>query len=95
MAAKRKRPGRTTTFSVSVDAETKRALRALANDQYDGNMSALITGLAEEARRRMAAGRFLRARGIPRLTKGEADAVEAEIAREVAARKRPRKRTAA
>jgi hypothetical protein len=95
MAAKRKRPGATTTFSVSVDAGTKRALRALADDQFAGNMSALITSLAEDARRRLAAGEFLRAKGIAPLTERESHAVQLEISREVAARKRARKRKAA
>jgi len=41
---------------VSVDAETKKALRKLADADYAGNLSALITHFAEDARRRMAAG---------------------------------------
>ena len=49
-----RRAGASETFSVSVDPETKRALRALANRDFGGNLSALITDLAEEARRRMA-----------------------------------------
>jgi hypothetical protein len=50
---KARRAGATETFSVSVNPETKRALRALANRDFGGNLSALVTDLAEEARRRM------------------------------------------
>ena len=48
---KTRRSGATETFSISVDPETKRALRALANKDFAGNLSALVTDLAEEARR--------------------------------------------
>ena len=47
MKKKPRRAGATTTFSVSVDPETKRALRALADSDFDGNLSALVTDLAE------------------------------------------------
>jgi hypothetical protein len=53
--AKRRRAGATETVSVSVDAETKRALRKVADAEFEGNLSALVTDFAEEARRRMAA----------------------------------------
>lgn len=48
--------------SVSVDPRTKEALRALANRDFGGNLSALVTDLAEEARRRMAADAYLQRR---------------------------------
>jgi hypothetical protein len=89
-----RRAGATETFSVSVDAETKRALRKLADSDYDGNLSALVTDLAVEARRRMAAGRYLKRLRIPPLTPPEADVLEATIGAEIAAarkRRRPRK----
>ncbi len=96
---KARRPGSTETFSVSVDAETKRALRALADAEFGGNLSALVTDFAEEARRRMAAGEYLRRQGIPKLGGGEADELQAAIDREVAAAapgpKRRKRRTAA
>ena len=93
---KRRRTGASETFSVSVDPETKRALRALANQDFGGNLSALVTDLAEEARRRMAAGAYLRRHGISVPTKAEADLIEAQIAREIAAwKKRRRKRKVA
>jgi hypothetical protein len=91
-ARKSRRAGATETFSVSVDAETKRALRALADKEFGGNLSALVTDFAEDARRRLAAGAYLRAHHIPRLASGEADQIQAEIDREVAGARKPRKR---
>jgi non-ribosomal peptide synthetase component E (peptide arylation enzyme) len=98
MATKRRRSGTTETFSVSVDRDTKAALRALADSEFGGNLSALITDFAEEARRRKAADDYLRRHGIARLTKP--DALQAEIATEVtaataAAKRRSRKRKVA
>ena len=93
---KARRAGATETFSVSVDSETKRALRALANQDFGGNLSALVTDLAEEARRRMAADTYLRRHDIPAPTQVEADILEKEIAQEASAwRKRRRKRKVA
>ena len=88
---KQRRAGATETFSVSVDPATKKALRTLANAEYGGNMSALVTALAEEARRRTAAGAYLRRRALPTLDPAEVALVEAELAREVAVLQRPRK----
>jgi transcriptional regulator of acetoin/glycerol metabolism len=84
MKAKRRRSGATETFSVSVDADTKRALRKLADAEFEGNLSALVTDFAEEARRRMAAAAYLQKHRIPKLTKGEAATLEAHIEREIA-----------
>jgi hypothetical protein len=92
---KSRRAGATETFSVSVDPETKLALRALADAEFQGNLSALVTDLAEEARRRMAAGAFLDRQGIAKITKPEADALQAEIDRELRATRRRRKRKVA
>jgi hypothetical protein len=91
---RRRRAGATVTFSVSVNPETKRALRKLADADFGGNLSALVTDFADEARRRMAAGRYLKLIGVPPMTPTEADAFEAEIAAETAAtrqRRRPRR----
>jgi len=60
---KSRRAGATETFSVSVDPETKRALRALADKEFGVNLSALVTNFAEDARRRLAAGAYLRRHG--------------------------------
>jgi hypothetical protein len=91
MKARRRRAGATETFSVSVDADTKRALRNLADAEFEGNLSALVTDFAEEARRRMAAAAYLRKHGIPRLTPGEAETLEAQIERDIA-KAAPRRR---
>lgn len=91
-----RRAGATETFSVSVDPETKRALRQLADRDYGGNLSALVTDLAEDARRRLAAARYLERQEIPDLSPSEATDLEAAIALEVAAaRRRPKRRTVA
>lgn len=96
MKKKQRRTGATETFSVSVDPETKRALRALADSAFGGNLSALVTDLAEEARRRMAAGSYLQRHGVPEVTGTEAGAIQTQIDREVSAlRKRRAKRRAA
>jgi len=93
---KRRRAGASETFSVSVDPETKQALRALANQDFGGNLSALVTELAEEARRRMAADAYLRRHEMSAPTPVEADALQMEISRDVAAwKKRRRKRAVA
>jgi hypothetical protein len=88
---KQRRAGATETFSVSVDPATKKALRGLADAEYGGNMSALVTDLAEEARRRTSAGAYLRRRAIPALDRAAIVAVETDIEREVAALRRQRR----
>jgi hypothetical protein len=93
-AKKSRRAGATETFSVSVDPETKRALRALAEKEFGGNLSALVTDFAEDARRRLAAGAYCERHGIPKLSAGEADQIQAEIDREVANTRKRRKRHA-
>ena len=95
MKRKPRRAGATETFSVSVDPATKQALRSLADAEYGGNMSALVTDFAEEARRRTAAGEFLRQLEIPPLSATGADALEAEIEREIAVERKRRKRRVA
>ena len=96
MKAKRaRRAGATETFSVSVDPETKRALRALAEASFGGNLSALVTDFAEEARRRLAAGKYLRAHRVPKLTVRDAEGLEADVEREVAVAMRARRRRGA
>lgn len=92
MKSRTRRTGASETFSVSVDPETKRALRALANQDFRGNLSAAVTDLAAEARRRMAAGAYLRRHAISIPTRLEADLLEADIARELTASKKRRRR---
>ena len=79
MTARRpRRAGATRTFSVSVDAETKRALRTLADAEFGGNLSALVTDFAEDARRRLAAAAYLRSHGIPGSRRKKPTILEAE-----------------
>jgi hypothetical protein len=89
---RKRRAGATETFSVSVDLETKRALRKLADSDYDGNLSALVTDFAEDARRRMAAGAYLRRHQLPNPTPSELTSIELELDREARAWRRRRKR---
>lgn len=46
---KARRAGATETVGVSLDAETKRKLKALAAERHQGNVSALITEMTEAA----------------------------------------------
>lgn len=87
-----RRAGATETFSVSVDPETKKALRKLADADYGGNLSALVSAFAEEARRRMAAAAFLRRRGLKPLDAAGVALVEGSIAHEISNATKPRKR---
>jgi hypothetical protein len=91
-AKKQRRAGATVTFSVSIDPETKRALRVLADEDFGGNLSAAITDLAGEARRRLAARAVVRRAGLRPFTREEADAFEAEIERDVSAGRTPRRK---
>ena len=92
MEKRKRRKGATETFSVSIDRETKRLLKAAADQEHGGNVSALITELAREAARRKAAADFLRRGGVPRMSEEEADAFEREIAQELAPPKQPKPR---
>ncbi len=96
MKKRTRRLGATETFSVSVDPDTKRALRALAKSDFGGNLSALVTDLAEDARRRLAAGAYLRRHKLSVLTRAEAELLESVIEGEaLASKKRKRKSKAA
>jgi hypothetical protein len=93
---KTRRPGATETFSVSVDPSTKKALRALADRDFGGNLSALVTDFAADARRRLAAGRYLERHGLKPPTRADVEAIEAELeAHADAWRNRHKKRTVA
>jgi hypothetical protein len=92
MAQRQRRSGATETFSVSVDPQTKAALRELADSEFGGNLSALVTELAEEARRRSAAGEFLKRHKLAKLSPQSATTLGAEIDAEVAAARRKAKR---
>ena len=75
---KPRRLGATETFSVSVDPQTKRRLKSLAKEKYDGNVSALITDLASEGERMAAFERAWRWYGGPEPTSEESAAIRAE-----------------
>jgi hypothetical protein len=75
----RPRTGATETFSVSVDKETKRLLKARADRLYHGNMSALVAALGKQAERADAVERLIARAGGSTLT----DAVRREIDREL------------
>ena len=50
----KKRAGKTATFSISVDPETRRILKEEAIRSYGGNVSALVSAIAKEAKRQAA-----------------------------------------
>jgi hypothetical protein len=54
----------------------------LRHSPCGGNLSALVTNLAEDARRRMAARAYLRRHKIAPITSHDADAIQAKIDRE-------------
>lgn len=74
-----KRPGKTATFSISVDDATQRILKAEAKRSYGGNVSALVTAIAKEAKRQSALDWLLQRPGTKPMTDVERDALLAEI----------------
>jgi hypothetical protein len=101
MTQKRKRrPGATETVGVSLDPATKRKLKALAAAKHNGNVSALIAEMTEEAVRRAAFERAWRWYGGPEpsdATRAKIDAALDEgwkLAQKHATRK-PKRRKAA
>jgi hypothetical protein len=99
-AKRRRRPGATETIGVSLDIETKRALRSLADEKHQGNVSALITEMTADAVRQAAFERAWRWYGGPEpdaVTRAKLDAEFEEgwkLARKHAPRKQ-RRRSAA
>ncbi|MCK6536479.1 MAG: hypothetical protein L6Q84_26205 [Polyangiaceae bacterium] len=78
-AKRRRRAGASETIGVSVDAETKRKLKALAQDKHQGNVSALITEMTEDAVRRAAFERAWRWYGGPEPTSAARARIDAEL----------------
>ncbi|WP_394825124.1 hypothetical protein [Pendulispora albinea] len=77
---KKRRAGATETFGISLDPETKQFLREEADRKYQGNVSALITELAKEAKRQAAFERAWKWYGGPEPTPEESAAIRAEWA---------------
>jgi ATP phosphoribosyltransferase regulatory subunit HisZ len=80
MKTKRKRrSGATETVGVSLDAQTKRELKALAREKHQGNVSALITEMTKDAIRQAAFERAWRLYGGPDPTDEARAKVDAEL----------------
>ncbi|MBI3203395.1 MAG: hypothetical protein IT377_20210 [Polyangiaceae bacterium] len=75
----RRRAGASETIGVSVDPETKRRLKALAQDRHGGNVSALIAEMTDAAVRAAAFERAWRWYGGPELTDAARARVDAEL----------------
>ena len=97
---KRRRAGATETVGVSLDSGTKRTLKKLAAQKHQGNVSALIAEMAEEAVRQAAFEKAWAWYGGPKLTDEVRSSVDAELeegwnlARKHAAKKKRRRRAA-
>ena len=81
-----KRAGDTETFSISVDSETRKILKAEAERAFDGNVSRLISALAHESQRRAAIERLSTA---PRMSDAEQAAFKRQASREIAVTQSP------
>lgn len=88
------RAGKTVTFSISVDAETQRVLKSEAKRNYGGNVSALVTAIAKEAKRQSALDWLLQRSSLPSMTNPERDALLAEIDGAPDAKKKRRRKAA-
>ena len=80
--------GRIETFSVSVDATTKKVLKAHADRLFDGNMSAMISAFGREAEKRDAMHWLIQDAGGSVLTAE----LRAELTSEFHGPKKPRRR---
>ena len=85
------RSGKTATFSISVDEETQRILKVEAGRNYGGNVSALVTAIAKEAKRQAALDWLLQRSGAAPMTDAERDKLLAEIDGKPTPRKRRRR----
>lgn len=87
----KRKKGPVETFSVSVDAATKKILKAHADRAFDGNMSALISAFGREAEKRDAMHWLVQDAGGSALT----DELREQIASEFAGAKKKRRKRAA
>ncbi len=78
-AKKRRRAGASETIGVSVEPETKRALKMLAAEKHGGNVSALIAEMTADAMQRAAFERAWRWYGGPELTDEARARLDAEL----------------
>ena len=74
----RRRAGRTIKVSVSLDREDVLALKRLARESHDGNLSAAFGEAARWMRQREARRRLIDDLGGPTLTPEAAAAIDAE-----------------
>jgi post-segregation antitoxin (ccd killing protein) len=82
------RSGKTATFSISVDPETQRILKLEARRNYGGNVSALVTAIAKEAKRQSALDWLLQRSGVAPMTNAE----RARLLAEIDGKRAPKKR---
>lgn len=98
---KRRRTGATETVGVSLDPGTKRKLKELAAQKHEGNVSALIAEMTEDAVRQGAFEKAWAWYGGPEPTNEARNRIDAEIeegwnlARKQAAKKKRRRNNAA
>ena len=98
---KRRRAGATETIGVSIDPATKRKLKELAAEKHQGNVSALIAEMTQEAVRQAAFERVWRWYGGPEPTEDAKRSIDAEfeegweLARKHASKKKRRRKSAA
>jgi hypothetical protein len=86
----KRKKGPVETFSVSVDAKTKRILKAHADRLFNGNMSAMISALGREAEKRDAMHWLVEDSGGSSLT----DELREELSAEFHGTKKRKKRAA-
>ncbi len=80
MTQPRKRAGRTVKVSVSLDKDDLAALKRMANESFDGNLSTAFAQAAKWIRQREARRRLIDKLGGPTLTAESAAAIDAEQA---------------
>jgi post-segregation antitoxin (ccd killing protein) len=88
------RAGKTVTFSISVDEETQSILKSEAQRSYGGNVSALVSAIAKEAKRQAALEWLLQRAAQPPMTEGQRDSLLAEIDGAPRAKRRRRRSVA-
>ena len=97
---RRRRAGATETIGVSLDPDTKRKLKRLADERHGGNVSALVAEMADAAVRQAAFERAWQWYGGPEPSDAARAKIDADLdegwahARKHAAKK-SRRRTAA